>query len=118
MEFIFQNSRVVHAVKVHVFTLLVPCCDVRYYFRVKQCSICLDSHLFCKGSYISILFVFIYAYWCATQFPFQMLFVSLNNIMKGFTYGAGTANASGALELNPPFWNSSCSIFSFLCYVL
>ena len=55
MEFIFQNSRVVHAVKVHVFTLLVPCCDVRYYFSVKQCSIRLDCHLFCKG--------FIYIVW-------------------------------------------------------
>ena len=74
--------------------------------------------VFVRGSYISILFVFIYAYWCATRFPFQMVFVSLSNIMKGFTYGAGTANPSGALELNPPFWNSSCSIFSFLCYVL
>ena len=24
---------VVHVVKLHVFTFLVPCCDVRYYFR-------------------------------------------------------------------------------------
>jgi hypothetical protein len=36
-----------------------------------------------------------------------MLFVSLNNIMKGFTYGAGTANPSGALALNPPFWTDN-----------
>jgi hypothetical protein len=39
-------------VKVHVFTFLVPCCDVRYYFRVRQCSIPLDCHLFCTGFYI------------------------------------------------------------------
>jgi hypothetical protein len=29
-----------------VFTVLVPCCDVRYDFRIKRCSVCLYLKLF------------------------------------------------------------------------
>jgi len=31
---IFSGVRVVHVVQLHVFMYLVPCCDVRYDFRV------------------------------------------------------------------------------------
>jgi len=42
-----------------------------------------------------------------------------NSNMAGVTYGAGTANPSGAHEFTLGFqWGSCCSIFSFLCSVL
>ena len=32
-----------------IYTFLIPCCDVRYDFHVKQCSVHLYSHLFCMS---------------------------------------------------------------------
>ena len=49
------------------------------------------------------LFLFIYAYWCATRFPCQMMFVSFNSNTTGVTGGAGIANPSGAPELTAGF---------------
>jgi hypothetical protein len=45
-----------------------------------------------------MLFVIIYAYWCPTRFPYQMMFVSFNSNTTGFRCGAGTAKTSGAHE--------------------
>jgi hypothetical protein len=39
---------------------LVPCYDIRYYFRVKLCSIRLDSHLFCLWGSCFIYIICIY----------------------------------------------------------
>jgi hypothetical protein len=49
------------------------------------------------------LFLFIYAYWCATRFPCQMMFVSFISNTTGVTGGAGIANPSGAPELTAGF---------------
>ena len=63
-----------------------------------------------------MLFVFIYVYWCIIRFPGQMMFVSLSSHTTCATYGAGTANTSGA---HSQFLvDLCCSIFSFLCSVL
>ena len=62
-----------------------------------------------------MLIVFIYAYWCPPQFPYQIMFVSSNNTTTGVTCEAGTANPSGAHECTACFWRGSCcSIFSFM----
>jgi len=39
---------------------------------------------------------FIYAYWCPTLFPYQMMFVSINSSTTGVTIGEGTTFPSGA----------------------
>ena len=60
----------------HVFG---SCCDVRYYFRVKQCPIRLDSHLFCKGFiYINCICIYLCILVCnaisisdGVRFPWQ-----------------------------------------------
>ena len=67
-------------VKLHVFKFLVPCCDVRYDFRVKTM---LGSSLFpfvlSRVHVLFMLSVFIYVYWWPTQFPCQKIFVSFNS---------------------------------------
>ena len=74
-----------------------------------------------SGTNISIingfmLFVFIYIYWCPTQFPYQMMFVSFNSNTTGATSGVGSSFPSEATEFTTLFkWVSRCSIFSFLC---
>jgi len=43
-----------------------------------RCSVRVYSHKFCRGSWIIyILFILIYAHWCSPQFPYHMMFVSL-----------------------------------------
>ena len=49
------------------------------------------------------LFLFIYAYWCATRFPCQVMFVSFNSNTTGVTSGAGTANLYGSPGLTAGF---------------
>ena len=44
----------VRVTKLHVFSILESCCD--------RCSVCLYSHLFCKGSCLFMLSVLIQAY--------------------------------------------------------
>jgi hypothetical protein len=46
-----NGIRVVHVVKLYVFTHLIPSCDVRYDFCIKRYLILLDSHFFCMGSW-------------------------------------------------------------------
>jgi len=52
--------RVLHDVKLHDFAFSVPCCDVRYDFHVKRCSIRLDSHMCFVGGSCFIYVIFIY----------------------------------------------------------
>ena len=55
----------VRVVKLHVFTFLVRCCDVRYDFRVKRCLILLDSHLLCRG----FMYIYVFCiYLCVLDF--------------------------------------------------
>ena len=81
---------------------------------LKRCSIRLDTHLFCREF---MLIVFIYAYWCPTQFPYQMMFVSFNSTTTGVTCGAGTANPSGAHECTPGFCGVRVPRSLVLCVV-
>jgi hypothetical protein len=61
--FISHDVRVVLVVKLHVFTFLVLCCDVRYNFRVKRYSIRLSFLFLCsKVHVLFMLFVIIYLY--------------------------------------------------------
>jgi len=57
-------------VELHIFTLLVLCCDVRNNFRVRRCSVLLASNL------ISLGFMF-----CKTLF-FIYLRILLSNTMS------------------------------------
>jgi hypothetical protein len=67
---------------------------------------------FLGGScFIYILIVFIYACWCPTQFPYQIMFVSFNNTTWCVTCGVGTANLSGANECTPGFWPLYCLFY-------
>ena len=86
-----SDVRVVHVVNFHVFTFVVPCCDVRYNFHVKKMlySYCLPFVLL----RIHVLFVCIYANWCPTRFTYQMMFVSYNSNMMGVTNEAETAKS-------------------------
>jgi hypothetical protein len=47
------------------------------------------------------LFVLIYAYWCPTRFPYQMMFVSFNSDMTGVKCVAEAATPLGYLMLSP-----------------
>ena len=92
-------------------------CPLR--FPRKSCSILLDFHLFCIRVDVPLmLFVFIYAYWRPTRFPHQMMSMSFISNTTGVTYGARTADPSGAPMFTPDFWwDLICSIFSFLCNI-
>jgi hypothetical protein len=67
-----------------------------------------------------MLIVFIYAYWCPTQFPYQMMFVSFNNTTTGVTCGACTANPfrrlwKGCLD-SPTCWRPHTEhIYIYIC---
>jgi len=117
--FFISGIRVVHFVKLHVFTFFgsvllctqFPCNNhVQFIF----------TPIYFVGIHVLLmLFVFINIYWCPTRFPCQMMFMSFNSNMTGVTYGAGTANPSGAPEFTPSLkWGPCCSIFRFLCSVL
>jgi hypothetical protein len=103
--FIYLSGfRVVHVLKLHVFTFFVPCCYVRCDFRVKNyVRFALFPNCFVDAHVLFMLFVFIYVYWCPTQFPYQMMFVSSNGNTTVLTCGAGTAYHSGAPEFNTIF---------------
>ena len=42
--------------------------------------------------------MFIYAYWCPTRIPYQMMFVSFNSNMTDVTSEAGIAYSFGVVE--------------------
>ena len=86
-----------NVVKLHVFTFLVPCCYVRYDFRVKSMFSSSQLPFVILGIYVLItFFVFIYLYWCLTRCSCQMMFVSFNSNTTGVTSGTGTTYLSGA----------------------
>jgi hypothetical protein len=64
--------------------------------------------------YLCYLYLFTY-----TQFPYQMMFVSLNLSTTGVSSRTGTSYPSGTSEFTPGFkWCTCCSIFSFLGNIL
>jgi len=76
LAFTFISGVLVHVVTFHVSSVLVPCCDLRYDFRVK--TMFGSSSLQVVLSEINALltlFVFIYVFWCPTWFPCQMMLV-------------------------------------------
>jgi hypothetical protein len=56
------RSWCVNVVKLHVFTFLVPCCNVCYDFCVKRCSIRLDFHLFCRRFMFYLCYLYLFTY--------------------------------------------------------
>ena len=112
-----SGVRVFDFVKIHVFVFLVPCCGVRYEYHVNTMFRSSLLPFVLSGVHVLLmLLVFIYVYWCTIWFPGQMMFVSLSSHTTCVTYGAGTANTSGA---HSQFLvDLCCSIFSFLCSVL
>jgi type IV secretory pathway TrbL component len=55
---------VVYVVLLCIFTFLVPCCDVRYEFRIKTMfgsSLC---PVVCRRAHVLLCFVYVYVYWC------------------------------------------------------
>ena len=98
----FFRTRVVHLVQLHLFTILILCCDMLYNFRTKRCSVYLYSHLLCMSScFFLMLFVYIYKYCHPTRFPYHMMFVTFTCNTTGISNGAGTAYHSGASEFTP-----------------
>ena len=89
------GTRVVHVIILHVFTFLVPCCDVLCDFRFKTVF----------GSYllpfvlqivyvIFILIVFIFANSCLTRYSYQMMLMSFNSNTTSTTGRAHEFNRS------------------------
>jgi hypothetical protein len=50
-----------------------------------------------------MLCVFIYAYWCPSPFPYQMMFVLFNNNTGCTTSGTGSTDPSGTSEFTTGF---------------
>jgi len=74
----FGGVRVVHAdTCLHVFTFLVPRCDIRYDFRVKTMfdSCILTPICFVGGSVLFMSIVFIYVFWCTISLSDDVRFV-------------------------------------------
>jgi hypothetical protein len=65
-----------------------------------------------------MLFVFIYAYWCPTRFPYQIIFNVLNSNTTGVTSGEGTDYPSGASVFTSVLSGVPVAHSSFLCNVL
>jgi hypothetical protein len=85
-------------------------------YMLNQCSVCLDSHLFCqKSCFIYVICIYL-CILVSNTFPFQMIFMSFKINTTGVTSGAGSANPSAS----PSIFKGvlCCSIFSFLCNVL
>jgi hypothetical protein len=59
---VFSRVRAIHSVQLHIFTFLVPCCDVHYVYdlRVKRCSVRLYYHLFINGVIYATCIFFTY----------------------------------------------------------
>jgi hypothetical protein len=71
------------------------------------------------GEVMHLLFVFIFVYsvyCCPTQWPYQMMFESLNSNMTGATNEAWTVYPYGSTTVL--YCGSCCLIFIFLCNVL
>ena len=55
---------VVYVVLLCIFTFLVPCCDVRYEFRIKTMFSSSSSPVVCRRAHVLLCFVYVYLYWC------------------------------------------------------
>jgi hypothetical protein len=64
------------------FNSMLWCIYVHYDFRVKAMI-----NLVSRGSFIFMLFVFVYVYWCPTRFPYNMMFLTVNFNTTGVTCG-------------------------------
>ena len=83
---------------------LVPCCDVSIISVLKRSSVRLCPLLFCmRFLFLFMLLVFIYAYWCPTRIPYQMMHRFTVFIMKtaDVTSGTGAKDPSGPHEFTP-----------------
>ena len=83
-----------------------------YDFNYSRLTTMCGSQFVLSGfTILFMLFVFIYAYWCSTRFPYQMMLVSFIINTMVVTYGAGTVGLSGAPAFTPGFvWGWCCSI--------
>lgn len=76
-----------------------------------RCSVHIFPHLFCIGIHVlSMLFVFLYAYWWLTRYPYHMMCDWFNSSTTSVTSEAGTAKLSGC------YWDS-CFFLSMLYLV-
>jgi hypothetical protein len=67
--------------------------------------------------HLLFVFIFVYSvYCCPTQWPYQMMFESLNSNMTGATNEAWTVYPYGSTTVL--YCGSCCLIFIFLCNVL
>ena len=84
-------------VSLHVFTFLIPCCDVRYDFYIKT--------IFGRNFFICLVscFINVISVYLRIRSLCEMMFVSFNSNITGVTYGTGTANPSGAPEFTSEF---------------
>jgi len=68
---LFADSGVQHFVLSYVFTFIVPCCDVRYDYRIKTMFGLSLYPVVCRGAYIiSMLFRFVCVQWCPTRLDY------------------------------------------------
>ena len=81
----------------HVFTFLIPCCDVRYDFYIKM--------IFGRNFFICLVscFINVISVYLRIRSLCEMMFVSFNSNITGVTYGTGTAIPSGAPEFTSEF---------------
>jgi hypothetical protein len=73
----------------NIFSCLIACCDVRWNFCLKQCSVRLYPHLICSG------FMFYLCYYLrilvSNTISISIMLLSFNSNTAGGTSGAGTA---------------------------
>jgi hypothetical protein len=100
------EDRVVDDVQWHVFTFLLPCCDVGYdVFVVCTPICCIEVFMF------DLSYALIYVYWCTIRCPYHMN-LSINS-------EGGTVYHSGTIDFTNGFVLGSCfSICSFMCSIL
>ena len=114
-----SGVRVVQFFKLHVFKLLVPCCDVRCDCRVKTMFGSPSLPYDLAGVHVlSMLYVSIYIYWFLTRFQCQMMFASFKTNTTGVTRGSGTVNPSGAAEFSGIRSLVFCVVFCRELFVL
>ena len=106
--------RVVHVVKLHVITCLVPCSAL--ISAQKRSLFCLYSHVL-QGFICYLCYLYLCVYWCPTRFSYQMMFVSFNTNRTGVTNEAETADPSGSIWVHFLFCGVAQSlVFSVVFY--
>ena len=91
---------------------LVPCCDVRYDFHIKRCSVPLYLLLFCSRTHVIFMLFFCFCLlWCTTRLDYL-------SKMAGVLQEARTAYPSRAHGFTPGFDGVHVAhLFCFLCCV-